>query len=308
MTPYLAGKTGGSAGAEASRSEALPLEILHTLDGTLRLNADHVRSGDFGVDDCNLDATLDAGHLRLSINAGQERLAADVELKPEETRWRLNLRHKGKLDLSWLIEEENSNPLSGVPAALDVRLSGIGDSLDTLLGSVDGHAELALGAGRLNKKVRALPLGGILVTLLDAINPTKQRERFVNLQCAAFQLDVGRGIATSTRGLAVQLEAFNVLGGGALNLRSDEIELHFKTAGRKGLGIGLLGVADRFLHITGTLREPKVAIDPKGLVLQGAAAWATGGLSLVYEQLFRRLTAFGNPCDAVMRRGEYQSE
>ncbi len=305
LTPYLAGRTGRSADVKAGLSEALPLEVLHVLDGTLRLKADHVRTGDFGVDDGNLNATLDAGHLRLSVNAGQERLTADVELKPEKTRWRLNLKHKGKLDLSWLIEEENSSALSRVPAALDVRFSGVGDSLQTLLWSADGHVELVLGAGRLNKKVAALPLGDIVVALLDTINPASRQGPFEDLQCAVFQFDVAGGIATSTRGLAVQTKAINVLGGGALNLRSDEIELHFKTAKRKGLGISLLGVADRFIYITGTFRKPKAAIDPKGLLLHGGAAWATGGLSLVYDQLFKRLTAFGNPCDAVMRKSEH---
>ncbi len=46
-----------------------------------------------GVDNGNLNATLDGGHLRLSANAGQERLAADVEIRPEKTQWRLNLKH-----------------------------------------------------------------------------------------------------------------------------------------------------------------------------------------------------------------------
>ncbi|MEA3278004.1 MAG: AsmA family protein [Pseudomonadota bacterium] len=304
LTPYLAPRSDGPGDVKSSLSEALPLELLHVLDGALDLKADHVRIGDFGVDDGNLSATLDAGHLRLSANAGQERLAAEVELKPEKTRWRLNLKHKGNLDLGWLIEEENAASLSQVPAALDVRLSSVGDSLQTLLGSANGHVELVLGAGQLNKKVAALPLGDILVTLLNALNPINQPKPFANLECAVFQLEVADGIATSTRGLAVQTEAINVLGGGALNLRSNEIELHFKTAQRKGIGISLLGVADRFIYITGTLQEPTIAIDPKGLLIHGGAAWATGGLSLLYDQLVKRLTAFSNPCDAVMRKGE----
>ena len=304
LTPYLDARGDRPTAVKASLSETLPLELLHVLDGTLRWKADHVRIGDFGADDGNLSATLDAGHLRLSVNAGQERLSADVEIRPEKTQWRLNLEHKGKLDLGWLIEEENASLLSRVPTALDVRLSGVGSSLQTLLGSAHGQVELVLGAGRLNKKAAVLPLGDIVVTLLDTINPASRRGGFEDLQCAVFQLEVTDGIATSTRGLALQTEAMNLLGGGALNLRSSEIELHFKTARRKGIGISLLGVADRFIYISGTLREPKVAVDPKGLLLHGGAAWATGGLSLVYDQLFKRLTAFDNPCDAVMRKGE----
>ena len=55
----------------------------------------------------------------------------------------------------------------------------------------------------------------------------------------------------------------------AAKRRSSEIELHFKTAQRKGLGISLLGIADKFVFVTGTFQEPRAAIDAKGLLLPG---------------------------------------
>ncbi|MCG6898226.1 MAG: membrane assembly protein AsmA, partial [Thiocapsa sp.] len=109
-------------------------------------------------------------------------------------------------------------------------------------------------------------------------------------------------IATSTRGLAVQTRDINAIGGGALNLRTGEIEIRFKTVRRRGTGISLLGIADRFVHIKGTLRDPKAGIDPGALLVHGAAAWATTGISLLADQLFRRLTGATNPCDVVRGR------
>ncbi|MGB5834458.1 MAG: AsmA family protein, partial [Thiohalocapsa sp.] len=303
LTPYLANGDGGPADFTASLSESLPLEHLHVLDGAVTLTADHVRIGDFGVDDASLNAVLDAGYLHLSTKAGEERLNATVVLRPTSTQWRLDLGHKGKLDLAWLIEDENASALSNLPIAIDVRLKGLGDSLQALLGSANGRVELALGAGRLNKKAADLPFGEIVLTLLDTINPASQWRPFQNLECAVLQFDVADGIATSTQGLALQTEALNVVGSGALNLRTDEIQLHFKTAKRKGFGINLLEIADKFIYITGTLREPEVAIDPGRLLIEGGAAWATGGLSLLYDQLFTRLTASSDPCATVIGRG-----
>jgi hypothetical protein len=99
----------------------------------------------------------------------------------------------------------------------------------------------------------------------------------------------------------LRTDSVNVLGGGYLKLRSGEIEIHFKTAYRKGLGISVLGLADNFIRLTGTLRQPRVDVNAVGFLAQGGAAWATGGLSLVYESVMRRLSAFSNPCETVLK-------
>jgi len=206
------------------------------------------------------------------------------------------------LDLGRLIEAENDHPLSGVPAAIDLRLSGVGDSMQSLLGSARGHAELVLGSGRVEKSISRLPLGGVLVSLLDTLSPVDVAKEAASLRCAVFQFDIADGIAVSRRGVAVQTESFNVLGGGAIKLQTSEIELRFKTTKRKGIGLNVLGIADKFIYLTGTLQEPRAEVDPAGLLIHGGAAWATSGLSLVFDQLAKRLTSFSNPCDTVLGR------
>ena len=319
LTPYLvsaeASAGSGSAGDPGApttgldfRSGADPirpmqLDFLKALDGELHWSAGHARINEFGVDDAKVDATLDTGHLILLASAGQERLIANVELRPQRTQWRVDLHHKGKLDLSWLFEAEDSRALSKVPTTIDLRLSGVGDTLPSLISSANGRLELVLGAGQLDPAVSDLPLGGVLITLLNTLGTVDLSKEAAGLKCAVLQFNVADGIATSKRGLAVQTENFNVLGGGAINLQTNEIELHFKTAKRKGLGINLLGIADKFIYISGTLDDPRAALDAGGLLVHGGAAWASGGLSLLYDQLFKRLTAKNNPCDMVLRKG-----
>ncbi len=301
-----ASTAGLDPGWMAKVAQTLPLEGLRRFDAELHLGAGHAHLGDFGVDDARLDATLDAGHLVLAARAGQERLSAKLDVRPEQTRWRIDLRHKGKLDLSWLIEAENEHPLSTVPLSVDLHLNSVGDSFQGLLDSADGQLELVLGAGQLARSASRLPLGGVLFTLLDVLNPLDLRKQAASLRCAVFDFDIADGIGTSKRGLAVQTTGLNVLGGGAVNLRTSEIELHFKTAKRKGVGLNLLGIADKFVYVTGTLQHPHAAFDPKELLLYGGAAWASGGLSLVYDQIIQRLSGLGNPCDQVMRHGGRQ--
>ena len=119
-----------------------------------------------------------------------------------------------------------------------------------------------------------------------------------------FELEFTEGIATSTRGLALRTDQINVLGGGALNLSSGELELLFKTARRRGLGISVLGIAERFIRLTRTVRKPRVELNLGGLLVQGGPAWASGGLTLLGDVLVTRLSGFSDPCEAVLKAGQ----
>ncbi len=316
LSPFLARKSDSktapagadtSTRADAGNAQTLPLDNLKALDGSLKLSAGKVEFSDFAVDQGTLDVKLDAGHLVLSANAAEGGLSLDLELRPGQTDWQFDLHHKGKLNLGRLMKSKNQQALSSVPVAVEIRMNAVGASVPALLGSADGRIELVLGAGQIDRRASKLPFGGVMVKLLDTVNPTqlsaiRVRKDLLSLQCAVLQFDIADGIATSKHGLALQTDKLNVLGGGAIKLETEEIELRFKTVKRTGVGLSLLGVADSFVIIDGTLRHPRARIDKGDLLIDGAAAWATGGLSLVADQLVQRLTAFGSPCEKVLRR------
>jgi hypothetical protein len=51
--------------------------------------------------------------------------------------------------------------------------------------------------------------------------------------------------------------------------------------------------------VTGTVAKPTVELNPSGAALTTGAAYLTGGLSLLAEAVFTRLTGFTNPCEIV---------
>ncbi len=316
LSPFLAEKsdsnsapagTDASTGTDNGNAQTLPLDKLKALDGSLKLSAGNVEFGDFVIDQGTLDAHLDAGHLVLSANAAEGGLSLELELQPGQTDWKFDLHHKGKLNLGRLMKSKNQQALSGVPVTVEMRMNAVGASVPALLSSADGGVQLILGAGQLDRKASKLPFGGVMFKLLDTVNPTQIsalniRKDFLSLQCAVVQFEFADGIATSKHGLALQTDQLNVLGGGSIKLETEEIELRFKTVKRTGVGLSLLGVADRFIIVDGTLQHPRARIDKGDLLVDSAAAWATGGLSLVADQLVQRLTAFGSPCEKVLRR------
>ena len=305
LTPFLPSEMQHSSVDASIFETRLPLEFLDAADGKVKLRVGHLKLGEFGADDVVVDATLDNSRLKAGASAGGERLKLDIDLRPVNARWRLDLNHRGRLKLAWLLEEENNSDLGDdSDFSVDVKLGGIGNTGQELLGSADGYVELLIGKGRINKKLFVLPMGGVFRTLLRTINPLSKTQTYTSLECAALFLTLDQGIATSSKGIALQTEEINLIGGGALNLRNNEIELQFKTAQRKGLGISILGIADKFIRLTGTLNDPRVVIDPAGFLIQGVAAWATAGLSLVYEGIVSRLTASSDPCALVVEQAD----
>ena len=280
-----------SPGALSQRHADLRLEISH-------LNADQVR-----YDGVKLNATLDGGHLQLVVTDRAEKLNTHIDLKPAGSAWRLHLRDKSELDLGLLMDAKGAN--GAVPkqtASVDVDLVGSGKSLASAIASATGHVNVVVGAGPLSDEMtQDLPLGSVLETLLNAISKEEEVKTGAQLECAVLHLDVADGIGTSTNGMALRTDRVNVLGAGTVNLTSGDIDLQFKTAQRKGLGISIMGLADSFIRLTGTLAQPKVDVNVGGVVTHGGAAVATGGLSLVFESLFTRLTAFSNPCETVLQ-------
>jgi hypothetical protein len=161
---------------------------------------------------------------------------------------------------------------------------------------------MVIGEGRLSETmVGYLPLGGVFYALVSELLPERRKQPREKLECFVIQLDIAEGIATSRKGLALRNEQINLLGGGALKLATGEIELGFKTAQRKG--VGLLGFADRLVRVSGTLQNPTIKLNVATSLTYGAAAWATAGLSVLADSIFTRLTAFSNPCEAVLQAG-----
>ncbi len=310
LSPFIATGDPGADNSEAILAWELAPDALQYRDAALRLEVGRFRGGDFGFEDVTLDASLANGHLKLTMLDRAESLNMTFDLKPEAPDWRLRVRDKSKMDLGSLVEtEKNQDERSRGPITMDVDLSGRGRSLGSVLGSAKGHVGMVLGAGQLSKEVSdRLPLGSVLESVLGAIDSKGKTESRSSLECAVVQLDVVDGIATSRDGLALRTDTVNVLGGGTIKLDTGEIDLHFKTAQRKGLGISILGLADNFIHLTGTLRQPGVEMNAVGFLTHGGAAWATGGLSLLYDSLSRRLTASSNPCESVLKAGASQQD
>jgi hypothetical protein len=227
-------------------------------------------------------------------------LSLDLELQPGQTDWQFDLHHKGKLNLGRLIKAKNQQALSSVPVTVEMRMNAVGASVPQLLRSADGRIELVLGAGQLDRKASKLPFGGVVVKPArhrqsdpdSARSASARTSSASNARCcssisptASPPASAGwRCKPTSSMCWAAAPSSWRRKRSAALQDRQTHRGRAQPARRRRP-----------FIIVDGTLKHPRVTIDKGDLLVDGAAAWATGGLSLVADQLVQRLTAFGKP-------------
>lgn len=308
LTPWLSQDDTDGSDHLAWILQELALEDLPQRNVDLRLDIAHLRASNVSFAGVQSTATLDDRHLKLKVTDGAGKLDMLTDLQPKGSVWRLHVREKIELDL--VQPADGKDGTTGAPQGeqkltVDTDLVGSGKSMSEVLGSAEGHIEMVAGAGQLNEAIaRNLPLGGVFSTLLTAIEAEDSEKAAAQLDCAVLHLDVADGVGVSKKGLALRTDRVNILGAGSLKLASGEIDLTFKTAQRKGVGLSIRGLTDKFVRVTGTVAQPKVELNASGAALTIGAAYLTEGLSLLAEAVFTRLTGFTNPCEVVRAQEE----
>jgi len=176
-----------------------------------------------------------------------------------------------------------------------LKLRGAGSSIHELLASSNGELALRQGSGRIKDMGADRIFGDMVLKILRALNPMREEQGYREFDCGIYHVNIIDGIATSEK-LAVQTGTMTVLVVGNLDFNTEKLDFVIRAKPREGLGISVGGAINSFLKLGGTLRNPKLQIDPKGTVVSGSVAVATGGLSLLAKGLFDRLSAEVDIC------------
>jgi hypothetical protein len=88
-----------------------------------------------------------------------------------------------------------------------------------------------------------------------------------------------------------------VVASGTVEFETEKIGVTFRAKPREGVGIGLGTITNSFLALGGTLKSPRITIDPASSAVATGAAVATGGLSLLARGVWDRLSAASSICE-----------
>ncbi|RDV28137.1 AsmA family protein [Alteromonas aestuariivivens] len=281
----------------------LPFEMLRKLDMDIKIDIARLVTPNAQLNNVAFSSRLDNGvldfktdfegqysgqyHTQLGLNAQSDN--AQFTLDTSVTDFKLAA-------LSGADVPEDQIPLT----ALDMSLTSNGSSPRQLASGLNGRVALTQGAGKVSNKLIGKLSGDILAQLFSALNPFAEEEEFTNWECSVFALDFEAGVGEIS-GFLFQSEKLMVVGGGELDLNDESIDIEFNTKPRKGVGVSADMFVTPFVKLSGSLSEPSVGLNQKGVLLSGGAAILTGGLSFLYTGLMDRATAEGGRCEEAMQ-------
>jgi uncharacterized protein involved in outer membrane biogenesis len=294
LLPRDAGKSSKGRKGRATDSESVFWRslTLANADISVAIGSLRLRTGG-AVDDITLTAKLEDGALDISSGSariGTARSEGRLQADDEAKRVALELHATG-VPMEKLF---GGDTVRQAMAAVDVRLSGHGGSRSAIVHTLAGTALLDVGSGTFTGPFLDLIAGDVLGQLIDLIDPTARKSGPTRLDCAVVNAKVRNGVVEFDKGLAMETENLRIIGAGTVDLRTEEIDLAFRSDPKGGVGVGVSTVVDSLIRIRGTLTKPRVRIDPLGTVgvpTRVGGAVVRGGLSLLGRALLDKSAA-----------------
>jgi hypothetical protein len=282
--------------------EPLPLETLRALNVDVDIAIDRVLRQTSSSRDFSLLVNASDGEITLD-NSFKGGRAGDfenqVELLAGESSAELVVKAQATgLKLGALSGQDTPDEL--VPTTdLSLDITASGASPRQLAASTDGKLLITQGPGRIKNDLIGKISGDLLAQLFSALNPFSKEEEYSNWDCSIFAIDFDSGEG-DIEGFLLQGEKIMVVGGGKIDLNTEKLNIEFNTKPRAGVGVSADMFVTPFVSLSGTLANPGVGVNAKGVLLEGGLALATGGLSFLYKGMLDRATAEADQCAKVL--------
>jgi len=289
-------------------ADPLPLDALQKINGNIALAVGRLITPKLTFEKLDAVVKLDNGNLTITpavqVAGGTVDGTINIDARAKPAKFSADVGAK-KVSIGVLTKELRGYETSkGLDSNLKMKLRGQGDSLRALMGGLDGDIRLAIGEGRLNNDVLDRVGADLVTQMLSVAVPTDEEEKTTAFKCAVVRFAVVKGDAIADQTLVMETDKVLVIGGGLIDLKTENMDLGAKLAARKGIRIGA-GTLSSLARVQGTLANPQVGTDLTGLAETGARvgiAVATGGLSLLAESVYGRVSEDEQPCETALAR------
>lgn len=283
--------SGAGANGKLFPDDPLPFNSLAIVDADVMLTVARLTMAN-GVtaDDVALDAKLNDGRLVVKPKAGG---FADGSLDGElqaakDGSVRVDLTSKGVVTGKLLKALAITEMLEGAPLDGRVHVVGNGKSVNDIMAASNGEVSLRLGEGNIDNKALELAGGDIATQLIGVLNPFAESDKATQLKCGVVRAAIQDGVAQFDNSIGFETGKMSIVGAGVVNLKTNQIDIGFRTDALEGLSLSVAEFAAQFVRVQGTLTDPTVGVDAAGsaagVAKLGAtvgAAVATGGISLI---------------------------
>lgn len=289
-------------------ADPLPLDALKKFDAQIDLAVDRLVGRKITLDKVKVAASLDNGKLSMKpsfdIAGGAVGATVNVDSRAQPAKIAVDV-DAARVSIGTLTKELRGYETSqGLASNLKLNLTGQGDSVRALMAGLDGDIRLDVGKGRLNNAVLERVGADLLTQIVSAVVPKGEEQKTTAFECAVLRWEVKKGVAVADRTLVMETEKVLLIGGGVIDLSTEDLDLGAKLAARKGIRIGA-GTLSSLMRVQGTLAKPRIGTDLKGLAETGARvgiAVATAGLSLIAESVYGHVNQDEDPCQTALNR------
>jgi len=300
-TPAVPAKTSGAK--RLFSDHPLELGALRSVDATLTLEVAALLIPGVPLREVVVTGELRDGALRLDRAEGTGlhggRATADFALEPCGKGYRMATR--GRLDGGrFLAPSAGAVPEKAPSLDVEFQLKGEGQSLHDIVASLDGGALMVVGAGEISNAHERMS-SGLLMGLLDALNPFRKASDHTDFQCGVALATVEHGKAVVAP-IAARTDKLTVIGRGKVDFRTEDIDLQWTIKPREGVGISAGSIANPYVKLGGTLSSPRLEVKPLEAVVSTGAAVVTLGLTVLAKGFYDRITSEKNVCvDALAK-------
>ncbi len=282
--------------------QPLPIGWLDSVDARVQIDVDQFVADRLQLAAVNIDANLQDGNLEVenfSATRGERRLDANARIYKSGETPTIEVAGTGK-KLLIVLGELDDNLRKEYPGQdIDLHLRGTGNTYRELAASLNGYLWLRGGKRRVPAKQIELLFGDFLSEVFSTLNPFVKKEPYQVLDCSVIFFEVGDGVVQTSPAILVRTDKLNMMAIGALNLSTEKIDFNLEATPRSGIGLSAGDLVNPFIKISGTLADPGLGLNPSGTLIEGGAAVATMGLSIVGKSMYKRWIAPKKTCETL---------
>ena len=279
-------------------NEPLNLDWLDSANIDVTIRTDRLISvyGDFQDFQLGLklwDSRLDV--TPFSFHDSDGTFSALIHLEPSSEKYSLNFQASVDNARVGILGSPGQDPATLPPNKGQVEFRGSGVALRDLMSTGVGHISIHAGSGQVRNLGASKLFGDLALELLKVINPSSKKPAYVNVECGIFEVNLRNGIAKAET-LAIQTDKMLIVSKGDITFPAERLSFTIHAVPREGIGISIGGVVNSLIKLGGTLKKPRLAIDPMSSATTTGIAVATGGLSLLAKGLWDRASAEKSIC------------
>jgi hypothetical protein len=276
----------------------LPVNFLGAVNGQLKLQIDKINIGNrglnvdvrgltsFAVTATLKDGTLDIPDLAADTKYGNIKGSLNLQPGAETYVHELNMDLNGIRFADMLASVTDKYPYKG--HNVDAWLKASGTNLRDIAASLDGYFWMRGGQRQVENVRFSSMFGDFFTGVLKRINPYSETDPYTTIVCDMYFFGIDKGKMQTAPFIVIKTDKLNVFAAGTIDLSSEHIKLGIEVNPRKGVGISVGDLVTPFVMVSGTLAEPRAGFDTTGSIIEGGAAYATLGLSIIAKSIYKR--------------------